>query len=146
MKYLLTLALVPILSFSASLLTAEEETAETKKNKAWETIDSAEFAEKLDAATAAGEKWAEAPESIGLEFAGPFITESGEKMGQRRTIGIRSKGEGVPGKLSVTLIDDGLFDDSIKKQSSRLVLKRKENGDWKLVKILRRSEKWAPPA
>lgn len=140
--------------FTSSLPAAEEKTdtapAETakkekKKKLNWEEVDASEFGAKLDAAS--GEKWAASPESIVLEYAGPFITDSGEKMSQRRSISIRTKGEGIPKKLKITLTDDGLFDDSVKKSSVRLELKRnKKDGSWKLLKAYRATEKWAPPA
>lgn len=147
-------SLLPVFALSLTLGFSAEDSTEAspakkkeKKKTNWEEIDTTEFAGKLESASAAGEKWAGAPETIIIEYAGPLITESGEKMAQRRTIGIRSKGEGVPKKIKVTLTDDGLFDDETKKISIRFHLKRgKKDGSWKLLKAGRATEKWAPPA
>lgn len=111
---------------------------------AWESIDATEWTAKLDAATEAGAPWAANPETILLEFAGPFVTKEGEKMGQSRTIRLISKGEDTK-TLNVILIDDGLFDDSTMTARLRLVLTRTPEGIWKLRKAFRSSEKWPRP-
>ncbi len=110
----------------------------------WESIDASEFAAKLEKANAAGEGWAANPETILVQFAGPFVTKGGEKMGQSRTIRLISKGEGIK-TLNAILIDDGLFDDSTKTARLRLVLARTGEGTWKLRKVFRSSEKWPRP-
>ncbi|MAS96728.1 MAG: hypothetical protein CMO55_26350 [Verrucomicrobiales bacterium] len=141
------LPLALLLSFTIGFSADEQTESKKKKKPDFTEVDASEFSQKLDAASTEGEKWANAPETIIVEYVGPFITESGEKMGQRRSIGIRTKGEGVPKRLRVTLTDDGLFDDETKKITTRLYLKRgKKDGAWKLLKVERAMEKWAPPA
>jgi hypothetical protein len=117
---------------------------ETEKKPAidWEEIDSSELAAKLEKGTAAGDTWTANPESIALEFGGPFISESGEKMAQSRIIRIYTKGEGVPKVLNVILIDEGLFDDQVKTMRHRFALTRGEDGKWTLRKVFRSSETW----
>jgi len=145
MKLLLALALSTIaaISFAQEDSTKKEPSAKPKKTEIeWKEIDAAKFADKLTKAAAAGEKWTKNPESIILEYAGPFITESGEKIASNRNIRIYTKGEEVPKFLSVVLIDDGLFDDSIKTQRTRLALARNEDGTWKLHKAYQANVKW----
>ena len=108
----------------------------------WEEIESSELAAKLKMGSETGEKWTANPESIALEFGGPLISKSGEKMAQSRVIRIHTKGEGVPKILNVILIDDGLFDDQVKTMRHRFALTRSEDGKWTLRKAFRSSENW----
>ena len=142
--YLTSLFCVCVFAFP---LTVKAEDAEKpdKPAIAWEEVDVAEFAAKVDKANAAGEKWTASPESIILEYAGPFVSKSGEKASQTRTIRINSKGEGLAKVLMVVLIDDGLFDDSIKTDRKRLALARGEDGKWKVRKAFRSWVKWPKP-
>ncbi|MEZ5301645.1 MAG: hypothetical protein R3F11_13485 [Verrucomicrobiales bacterium] len=138
------------LGFNAAAPAADEAeapkpAAPEKKAIEWEEIIATPFAEKLAMAAAAGEKWAASPESIILEFAGPFISKEGEKAAQSRTIRISTKGEGIPKTLSVILTDDGLFDDETKTRRTKLALTRGEDGRWALRKAFRSSEKWPKP-
>lgn len=135
------------LSFSfavLALLPLQAQEAEKSPAVTWESIDATEWTAKLDAATEEGIPWATNPETILVEFAGPFVTKGGEKMGQSRTIRLISKGEGIK-TLNAILIDDGLFDDSIKTSRLRLVLARTPDGTWKLRKAFRCFEKWPRP-
>ena len=111
----------------------------------WQETEAGEFAKKLEAASAAGEKWAKSPESIILEFVGPFVSPDGEKAAANRNIRIFTKGEELPKVLNVVLVDDGLFDDSIKTRAIRLALARQEDGSWKLRKAYEAQVKWPKP-
>lgn len=111
----------------------------------WKESDSTEFAKKLKAASAAGEKWTQSPESIILEFVGPFVSKDGEKAAASRHIRIHTKGDELPKTLNVVLVDDGLLDDSVKTQGTRLALARQEDGSWRLRKLFRAQVKWPAP-
>ena len=111
----------------------------------WKEIEATEFASKLATATAAGEKWTKSPESIILEYVGPFISKEGEKAAASRSIRIFTKGDELPKILNVILVDDGLLDDSVKTQRTRLALSRQDDGSWKLRKAFRSQEKWPKP-
>ena len=142
---LLSSITLAVLALTPSFLhSAEAERPAKKRTIEWNEIDATEFSARLDQATASGEKWAANPETIIVEFAGPFVAESGEKMGQSRTIRLISKGEDLK-TLSAVLSDDGLFDDSTKTARLRLVLTRTTQGAWKLRKAFQSSEKWSKP-
>ena len=141
--YLTSLFCICILALPLS--SKGEETEKPKPAIAWEEVDATEFAAKVDKAVATGEKWTANPESIILEYVGPFIQDSGEKAGQSRTIRINAKGEDLPKVLMVVLIDDGLFDDSTKTIRNRLGLTRTADGKWKVRKAFRSLEKWPKP-
>lgn len=136
-----------ILSFSATAQDGAEQDQPKKEKPAleWKEIDAAEFAEKLEKAVAAGEKWTQSPESIVLEFVCRFVSKDGEKAAASRHIRIHTKGEELPKTLNVVLVDDGLFDDSTKTQGTRLALARQEDGSWKLRKAFRAQVKWPKP-
>lgn len=144
MSILPALLLAAVAFIPSITRSAEAEKPAKKGTIEWNEIDATEFSSKLDQATASGEKWAANPETIIVELAGPFVAESGEKMGQSRTIRLISKGEDLK-TLSVVLTDDGLFDDSTKTARLRLVLTRTTKGSWKLRKAFRSTEKWPRP-
>ena len=148
MKARTTLA-IAIASLPAALcltLFADDKKEEKPKNAIeWTETDAKEFTAKLEKASAAGEKWAKTPESIMLEYAGPFVTDSGEKVAATRNLRIWTKGEGLPKTLNVVLIDDGLFDDQIKSERHRLALSRQEDGKWKLHKAFESHQNWPKP-
>lgn len=141
MKSLFATAIATTIVVLCLNLSAQDE---KKKKPAidWKETDATEFTKKLEKATAAGEKWTKNPESIILEYVGPFVSKDGEKAAANRSIRIFTKGEGVPKVLNVQLIDDGLFDDSIKTQRTRLALSRSDDGKWKLRKAFKSQEKW----
>ncbi|MGI9242236.1 MAG: hypothetical protein ACR2RV_15665 [Verrucomicrobiales bacterium] len=145
MKMLITAVLATMILGSISPA-QDNATKQPEKGKKpaleWKESDSTEFAKKLKAASAAGEKWTRSPESIILEFVGPFVSKDGEKAAASRHIRINTKGEDVPKTLNVVLVDNGLFDDSIKTMGTRLSLARQEDGSWKLRKLFRAQVKW----
>ena len=128
-------------------LAAQDKKAEEKKKPAfdWKETEAAEFAAKLKKASAAGEKWTKSPESIILEWVGPFVSKEGEKAAATRNIRIFTKGEELPKPLNVVLIDDGLLDDQVKTQASRLALVRQDDGSWQLRKAFKAQVKWPKP-
>ena len=148
MKSLTTTVLATmILCLSSNAQDTEKKTPAKNGKPAleWKEVAAVEFAEKLEKATSAGEKWTKSPESIILEFVGPFVSPEGEKAAANRSIRINTKGEGLPKILNVALIDDGLFDDSIKTQGTRLALNRQDDGTWKLRKAFKAMVKWPKP-
>ena len=137
-----------ILCFSSAAQEAEKKDPPAVVKKPaleWQETEAGEFAKKLEKASAAGEKWTKSPESIILEFVGPFVSPEGEKAAANRSIRINTKGEDLPKILNVVLVDDGLFDDSIKTLGTRLALARGEDGTWKLRKAFRAQLKWPKP-
>ncbi len=84
-----------VLCFS---LVAQDKEAEKRKKPAfdWKETEAADFAAKLEKASAAGEKWTRSPESIILEWVGPFVSKEGEKAAATRNIRIFTKGEELP--------------------------------------------------
>lgn len=142
---------LPIALLTTVLLCLGSHAQDTEKNapaKAkkpaleWRETDAGEFTKKLEKASAAGEKWTKSPESIILEFVGPFVSPDGEKAAANRNIRIFTKGEELPKVLNVVLVDDGLFDDSIKTRAIRLALTRQEDGSWTLRKAYEAQVKW----
>lgn len=135
-----------ILGLFCVALVAQDEAAPKKKPAFdWKETDAAAFAAKLEKATAAGEKWTRSPESIILEWVGPFVSKEGEKAAATRNIRIFTKGDELPKVLSVVLIDDGLLDDQVKTQASRLSLARQEDGSWKFRKAFKAQVNWPKP-
>ena len=132
------------LAVSLQALSAQDAPAKASKID-WKETEAPDFAAKLDKASAAGEKWAQSPESIILEYVGPFISKEGEKAAAKRSIRIFTKGDELPKTLNVVLIDDGLLDDSIKTAQTRLALARQEDGTWKLRKAYKAQVKWPKP-
>ena len=145
MKSLIITVAATLSVFCFSLLAQDKEAEKKKPAFDWKEVDAAEFAAKLEKASAAGEKWTRSPESIILEWVGPFVSKEGEKAAATRNIRIFTKGEDLPKPLIVVLIDDGLLDDQIKTQASRLALARQDDGSWKFRKAFKAQVKWPKP-
>jgi len=88
------------------------------------------YAEQLANGTREREPWSTDPVSIALELLGPF---PGRSVGITKTDG---PGE-APRTSSVTIVQDGLPDDSVAGVWHRLSLVRGDDGSWSIVSVER---------
>lgn len=103
----LRLLSVFLLSFTTSILAEEN------------SVDPAEFNQRIKEATATGEEWAGDPSQIAATLVGPWLAPGKEMSSQRREISAASSGEDPTTGITVVLKEDGLFDDATRRIDHR---------------------------
>lgn len=99
------------------------------------SVDVAPFNERLRTASAAGEAWTEDAARIASEYVGGL---------EGRVVAfleVDDAGEGATGS-TVTLIREGLLDDSVRGIWDELRLERADGGEWQLMRAYRAYRCW----
>ncbi len=106
---------------------ADKKTAVDDKKGAFQKIDVGEYNDKIEKAFKANESWVKMPMQIIVRTVGEFSEI------RSRTIEMTAPTPEEPESLTVTVIDDGFLDDSVRGDKHIFELKMNEQGVWKFT-------------
>jgi hypothetical protein len=104
-----------------------EKTADDENTGSFENIDVNDFNRQIEEAANAKENWVKMPTQVIAKMIGRFSEI------RSRTIEISAPSAEEAESLTVTVIDDGFLDDSVRGEKHKFELKTNEQGIWKFV-------------
>lgn len=128
------LAVIAVFLFLASCNRAEQ-AAGRPRVESFSSPSSVSPNERLSEAADKGESWARDPIRIALELMG--------SQGARSVkIDREDQGGEAPRSTSVTVIEDGYLDDSLRGTWTRFAMERTEDGTWRITDIQKAYRCW----
>lgn len=99
----------------------------TSKTNPFQKVDFSDFNRQIEKAASDGETWVKMPTQVVARIIEPFSEI------RSRMIEMSAPTAESPDSLTVTVIDDGFLDDSVRGEKHLFDLKMNEQGIWKLV-------------
>jgi hypothetical protein len=103
--------------------------------------DIAAMSEKIAAAVRSDEAWIRDPARIALELVRP-APPPGEHISHRLELTCETSRAEIPDSATVTVVEDGFLNDSVRGTWTRLQFARNEDGSWKLIELRRAWRCW----